>query len=181
MSKSVIFTFGRMNPFTLGHEHLINVLIKDAQKTNADKIVFLSATQDNKKNPLTWEEKLNTIKEVFPNLTVCTDADIRTPFDAFFYLAEKYDRITMLVGGDRQKEFQEKMSKYAEEKGVKYFTVVSVGDRDQQSTISKVSASKARNYATQSNYKKFKTLMPKMLNNNTTHKLYRKIKERLSA
>jgi len=47
--KTVYFTFGRMNPPTVGHEKLLDTLARKAGK-NPYRI-FLSQTQDKKKEP----------------------------------------------------------------------------------------------------------------------------------
>ena len=49
--KSIVFTFGRMNPPTIGHEKLINKIKSEARRNSADWKVYLSSTQDFKKNP----------------------------------------------------------------------------------------------------------------------------------
>ena len=60
--KSVAFTFGRFNPPTIGHEKLIN---KVAGASSAFKI-FLSRSEDTKKNPLSPRQKLSIMKKMFP-------------------------------------------------------------------------------------------------------------------
>src|SRR6056300_1733227 len=57
--KSVAFTFGRFNPPTIGHEKLINKV--KSLPTNDYKI-YLSRSQDTKKNPLSPRDKLNVMK-----------------------------------------------------------------------------------------------------------------------
>jgi hypothetical protein len=48
--KVAYYTFGRLNPPTIGHEKLLDSLAKKSGKN--DYFVFLSQTQDSKKNPL---------------------------------------------------------------------------------------------------------------------------------
>ena len=54
--KTVYFTFGRMNPPTIGHEKLLNSLAMKAGK-NPYRI-FLSQSEDPKKNPLPYQMKI---------------------------------------------------------------------------------------------------------------------------
>src|SRR5210317_1363414 len=61
--KSMVFTFGRFNPPTIGHEKLINKV--KSLPTNQKKI-YLSRSQDTKKNPLSPRDKLNVMKDMFP-------------------------------------------------------------------------------------------------------------------
>ena len=62
--KVVYFTFGRMNPPTLGHEMLLNKLAK-AAGNNPYKI-FLSKSTDAKKNPLKYNDKVKFARKMFP-------------------------------------------------------------------------------------------------------------------
>ena len=53
-----------MNPPTVGHEKLLNVLARKAGR-NPYRI-FLSQTQDSKKNPLGYAEKIKYARKMFP-------------------------------------------------------------------------------------------------------------------
>ena len=44
--KKVVFTFGRMNPITKGHQRLVSIVKDLAKKDRADAHVYLSHTQD---------------------------------------------------------------------------------------------------------------------------------------
>ena len=54
--KTVYFTFGRMNPPTIGHEKLMTKLSEKSGKNPYR--VYLSHSQDAKKNPLSFNEKV---------------------------------------------------------------------------------------------------------------------------
>jgi len=75
--KPVVFSFGRMNPPTIGHEVLVNKVKALADKHDAHHEVVLSATHDNDKNPLTPEQKLMHAKRFFPdtNIKVASKAE----------------------------------------------------------------------------------------------------------
>ena len=62
-AKSVAFTFGRFNPPTTGHEKLISKV--KSLPTNDYKI-YLSRSEDPKKNPLSARQKLDYMKKMFP-------------------------------------------------------------------------------------------------------------------
>lgn len=54
----ILFTIGRMNPPTSGHMLLIRTMIETALQKNLSQInIILSSTVDNKKNPLSCDEK----------------------------------------------------------------------------------------------------------------------------
>ena len=58
--KHVAFCFGRMNPPTLGHARLMNTVARAAQ--SSDYFIFVSPTEGEKKNPLSYFEKIEIIK-----------------------------------------------------------------------------------------------------------------------
>jgi len=62
--KSIAFAFGRFNPPTIGHEKLINKV--KSVPTNDYKI-YLSRSEDPKKNPLSPRDKLSIMKKMFPS------------------------------------------------------------------------------------------------------------------
>ena len=51
-AKTVVFTFGRMNPPTTGHLKLIKKVMMVAKRVGGTPVVYPSKTEDNKKNPL---------------------------------------------------------------------------------------------------------------------------------
>ena len=80
--KTIYFTFGRMNPPTIGHEKLLNVL---ARKAGSNPYrVFLSQTQDSKKNPLGYAEKTKLARKMFPKhaRSILMDKKVKTVFNA---------------------------------------------------------------------------------------------------
>ncbi len=56
-SAGVVFTFGRFNPPTIGHEKLMNTVAKAAKGGDVYR-VYASQSSDPKKNPLKYEEKI---------------------------------------------------------------------------------------------------------------------------
>ena len=78
--KVAYFTFGRMNPPTIGHEKLLDVL-SDKSGRN-DYFVFLSQSQDKKKNPLDYNSKVKHVRKMFPRHArrVMINKKVRTAF-----------------------------------------------------------------------------------------------------
>ena len=64
MSK-VVFTFGRMNPPTIGHQKLVDKVEAIAKKEKAPARIYLSHTQNNKKDPLNYAEKISFARKAF--------------------------------------------------------------------------------------------------------------------
>ena len=62
--RAVYFGFGRMNPPTIGHG---KVLDKLSQLAGSNPYrMYLSQSQDAKKNPLNYKEKIKISRKMFP-------------------------------------------------------------------------------------------------------------------
>ena len=59
--KTIYFTFGRMNPPTIGHEKLMDKLSSSSAK-NPYRI-YLSQSQDKNKNPLDYKAKVKLARK----------------------------------------------------------------------------------------------------------------------
>src|SRR6056300_2028582 len=165
-AKSIAFTFGRFNPPTTGHEKLIQ---KVKSIPTDDYKIFLSRSEDPKKNPLSPRQKLDYMKKMFPqharNIEINTTnmvLDIATKL-----YKQGYDSITMVVGSDRVREFDTILKKYNDVKSrhgyynFKKINVASAGDRDPDAEgVSGMSASKMRAAAEKGDVKSFKTGLP---------------------
>jgi predicted nucleotidyltransferase len=109
--KSIAFAFGRFNPPTVGHEKLIS---KVASLSTNDYKIYLSRSQDPKKNPLTPRKKLDIMKKMFPrhsqNIEINTTNMV---LDIATLLHNKgYTDVTMVAGSDRVREFEDILKKY---------------------------------------------------------------------
>ena len=63
--NKLIFAFGRFNPPTTGHGKLMREVIIQARKNNANHVVYASASQDKRKNPVSYTHlTLPTNREV---------------------------------------------------------------------------------------------------------------------
>lgn len=162
-TKTVVFAFGRFNPPTLGHELLIKVVRKLASQRKADHVVFASATQDAKKNPLEISKKVQYLELLFPNTRFApANKDIRTFLEAAASLNKRYRNLVMVAGSDRVHEF-EKILKQYNGKAYKFDTieVVSAGSRDPDADdASGMSGTKMRSLASKGDYFQFKRGLP---------------------
>lgn len=167
-SKSVVFTFGRLNPPSVGHQKLIQKVIDTAKKEGAEPIVFLSRTEDNKKNPLSFTSKLRYLKKCFKGVKFIDQADIKSPFHAMKYLSDHgYKNVTMLAGSDRVEEYKTRISAYVnhEDKSKSFevdsFSVVSAGERDPDSDeVSGASGTKMRAFVKADDFDSFRKNSP---------------------
>jgi predicted nucleotidyltransferase len=166
-AKSVAFTFGRFNPPTTGHEKLIQK-VKSVPANNY--IIYLSRSEDPKKNPLSARQKLDYMKKMFPqharNIEINTSNMILDIVTKLY--KQGYTEINMVVGSDRVREFDTILKKYNNVKsrhGYYNFdkiNVVSAGERDPdaEGTMG-MSASKMRSAAERGDVKSFSQGLPK--------------------
>ena len=183
--KTVFFTFGRMNPPTTGHENLMNELAKKSGK-NSYK-VFLYQSQDKKKNPLPYQEKVKMVRKFFPKHArqVMLDKKIKNVFDVATRLFnEGYKNLTMVVGSDRVTEFNTLLNKYNGVKGrhglynFNRINTISAGDRDPDADdVTGMSASKMRKVAAEGNFSQFTQGLPRNVSNAEAKRVYNQVRK----
>ena len=153
-SKHVTFCFGRMNPPHYGHGSLITKVQTVAGK--GDWFVFTSKSQDPKKNPLPYSNKLAWLQTLFPQLGkhLVPNAEIKTFLQAAAYLYLKgYTSATFVAGDEDMTLMQPTLEKYngVESKhGVYNFNPLSFVEN-----IRETSATSARQAAIDGNQKAF--------------------------
>ena len=168
---TAVFTFGRFNPPTTGHEKLIEALAKEQGKNPGSRMyVYPSHSQNAKKDPLPHAKKVAYMKKMFPrykkNIIVSRARNI---FEVATELHNKgHKAVVMVVGSDRVDEFDNLLNKYNGEEGRHGFygfdniEVVSAGERDPDAEgVTGMSASKMRAAASQNDYDSFKEGLPK--------------------
>ena len=162
--KGAVFSFGRFNPPTTGHAKLVDKLKQES--SGYTPLIFTSHSTDTKKNPLTHKDKIKFLRKFFGRIIV--DSQTRTVFEIAVELHnQKYNKIKMVVGSDRIREFEMLLKKY---NGVKarhgYYKfddilVVSAGERDPDADdTSGMSASKLRGLAQDGRYDEFAEGVP---------------------
>lgn len=161
--KTAVIAWGRMNPITVGHEKLVNKVLELSRKSKADPMVFLSHTQDPKKNPLSYDDKLRLAKTAFGGIIKSSPS--KTIIDIMKQLQDQYDNIILVAGQDRINEFQALLSKYnGKEYNFDSIQVVSAGERDPDADdVTGMSASKMRALALQGDQAAFTKGLPKKL------------------
>ena len=180
--STAVFTFGRFNPPTTGHEKLLKVVANTAQKERGDYFICMSHSQDARKNPLTYEQKTSFMKMIFPEhrLAVIKSSAVHAlELATQLYEMRKYSKIVMVVGSDRVKEFDTILNKYNDTKlkhGYYKFEnidVISAGDRDPDADGAEgMSASKMRAAVTEGNYDVFKMGIPSSVSERDSQALY---------
>ena len=183
--REVYFTFGRMNPPTIGHGKLLDTLAAKAGR-NPYK-VFLSQSQDASKNPLSYSDKIKHVRKMFPKhaRSVMVNKDVKTAIDAVVSLYNQgFRKITMVVGQDRIMSFETLLQKYngvEARHGFYNFVsikVVSAGERDPDAEGAEgASASKQRSYAKENNFLGFSQGVPSNLSTVDTRKLFNDVRK----
>ena len=159
VGDSVVFTFGRMNPPTIGHGKLIDKVLSVAKSSGAKAIIYTSKTEDDNKNPLPFRMKVKVLKDVYGSI-VDTDKSVMSPFHALEKLDnKKVSDVTFVVGSDRVSEFKKNMGNYVKRNlsNIKKFSVVSAGERDPDAAgVSGMSGSKMRSFVQKDDFNKFR-------------------------
>ena len=184
-AKKVVFSFGRFNPPTVGHEKLMDSITSVAGRLGAENRVYISNSHDSKKNPLPPEEKKRIMEKSFPNANIHQSREIVSPFHAFDELVkEGYREITMVVGSDRVNEFKTGIEKYIKKDGIDLdkFEVVSAGERDPDAEgVAGMSGSKLRQLAVDGKMDMFMSGLPSRLNDAERKKVYDLIRKEMGV
>lgn len=160
--KHVTFCFGRMNPPTIGHEQVFETMASEG----GDMKIFLSQSQDAKKNPLDYASKIKFVKGMFPQYAkdVVDDAGLNTVVKVASYLHDLgYRSATFVAGSDRIDAMKKLLEDYNGVEGKAHgyynFEVLdfkSSGEReDGAEGVAGVSASGARAAAANGDFEKF--------------------------
>jgi hypothetical protein len=179
-NDTVTVAFGRFNPPTVGHEKLLRAAEKAAE--GGDLKVYPSRTQDPKKNPLDPDMKISYMKKMFPNFkdNIINDPDMKSIFDVLIAAAEEgYANVNIIVGSDRQSEFENLAQKY---NGDLYefglIRVISAGVRDADAEgVEGMSASKMRKAVMSDDFKTFRRGVPKSLDDGDTQALFDAVRQ----
>jgi len=181
MSKAVV-TFGRMNPPTVGHQKVVDKVKAEANKQGAMPHVYLSHSQDKKKNPLDYNTKLNTARKAFGSSV--TRSRARTIIEVMVELQKmRHTEVTVIVGSDRVQEFKTLLNKYnGKDFTFDKISVKSAGARDPDAEgASGMSATKMRTAAQSGDYDSFKKGVPPALSDKDTKAMYDKIRSEMGV
>lgn len=168
--STAVFTFGRFNPPTVGHEKLIHKVESVAREHNGKAHVFASHTENKSKDPLPQDKKIGYLKKVASSTTHVNGSSKETP--NFLGIAKKlhqagHHHLVMVAGSDRVDEYKERLHKYnghPDHYNFKSIKVVSAGARDPDAEgVEGMSGTKMRSLARSGKHKEFKAGLPKAL------------------
>jgi hypothetical protein len=172
--------FGRFNPPTVGHEKLL----KSAKRISAggDIKIYPSRTQDPKKNPLDASKKIKYMKLMFPEFkdNIVNDPEMKSIFNVLITANEEgYNNVNIVVGSDRQAEFENLAQKYnGELYNYDQIRVISAGVRDADAEgVEGMSASKMRKAVMDNDFESFRRGTPKTLDDGDTQTLFDAVRQ----
>lgn len=174
-TDTLTISFGRFNPPTVGHGKLLAAAKKASQ--GGDLKIYPSRTQDPKKNPLDPDMKISFMRKMFPEYSenIINDDEMKSIFNVLINAYEDgYKNVNIIVGSDRQAEFENLANKY---NGDLYefenIRVISAGVRDADAEgVEGMSASKMRKAVADDDFDSFRKGTPKELNDIETQSLF---------
>ena len=183
-SDTLTVAFGRFNPPTVGHEKLLKSAKKAA--VGGDLKIYPSRTQDPKKNPLDPDMKISFMKKMFPDFeeNIINDDEMRSIFDVLVAAAESgYANVNIIVGSDRQAEFENLAQKYnGELYDFDLIRVISAGARDADAEgVEGMSASKMRKAVMDDDFDSFRRGTPKTLDDGDAMSLFNAVRQGMGA
>lgn len=173
--KPVVFTFGRFQPPTTGHEKLIKRVIDHAEEIGGEHRIYTSQSSDANrpraeiKDPLEYDIKVKFLKKMFPYANIVKGGeDIATFMRVLYDLDKKgYKVVHMIVGDDRVADINKTVKQYLggddPETALNFdeFKVISAGKRDPDAAgVEGMSGSKLRAAVKADDFKLFKKGMP---------------------
>jgi hypothetical protein len=172
--------FGRFNPPTIGHEKLLDAVEKVADK--GEYKIYPSRSNDAKKNPLDPDTKISIMRKMYPKHgeRIVNDSNSKTIFDVLKQAhADGYSSVNIVVGSDRQAEFDKLANQY---NGKLYdfgeINVVSAGARDPDAEgVEGMSASKLRKAAAEGDFATFRSGVPKTFDDKDAKQLYNTLRK----
>jgi hypothetical protein len=179
-ADTVTVAFGRFNPPTVGHEKLLKAARKAA--TGGTLKIYPSRTQDPKKNPLDPDMKISYMKKMFPEFeeNIINDDEMRSIFNVLVAASEEgYRNVNIVVGSDRQAEFENLAQKYnGDLYNFDLIRVISAGVRDADAEgVEGMSASKMRKAVIDNDFDSFRRGTPKTLDDGDTQALFDAVRQ----
>ena len=172
--------FGRFNPPTVGHGKLLSAAKKASQ--GGELKIYPSRTQDPKKNPLDPDMKISYMKKMFPDFeeNIVNDDEMKSIFNVLTTAGEQgYANVNIIVGSDRQSEFENLATKYnGELYDFENIRVISAGVRDADAEgVEGMSASKMRKAVADDDFESFRKGTPKDLDDGDTRALFDAVRQ----
>ena len=183
-AETITVAFGRFNPPTVGHGKLLAAAKKAS--SGGDLKIYPSRTQDPKKNPLDPDMKISYMKKMFPDYKeeIVNDDEMKSIFNVLTTAGEQgYKNVNIVVGSDRQSEFDNLAQKYnGDLYDFEQINVISAGVRDADAEgVEGMSASKMRKAVVDGDFAAFRRGTPKELDDGDTQALFDAVRGGMGA
>jgi len=178
--KKVVVAWGRMNPPTIGHEKLVKKVQDVARAQRGEARIYLSHTQNAKKDPLQYKDKIAMARKAFGSVVKVSQS--RTLIQLMQELQKAgFTDLVMVAGSDRVREYDTLLNKYnGKDYSLDSIKVVSAGERDPDADgAAGMSATKLRQAAANGDEKTFMQGVPSRLPKPDASKLYTLIRKGL--
>ena len=189
--KTVVFTFGRFQPPTRGHQLVFDTVKNHADKIGAEHRIYFSRTDPSvlttskesfakkteraQQNPLSPDVKHRILKTLFPSHNFVSNPEVKTALHVLKHLSDDGVEHAIFVGDTEREELANQMQKYAghpDFPNVKKVSFVKSGDRDPDSDGNEgISGTKARAAAIAGDHDAFHAMMPEGTDKDTSKKI----------
>lgn len=190
-NKTAVLGFGRLNPPTIGHLKLVDTIKDTASTIGGEPMLYLSHSQDSKKNPLSYEEKVKWCKKAFGD--VVKESNARTIVDVIKEVYNNGYTNLVYVGGEDciggEEDITNVLLKYNGQPNksgeVLYnfdsIDFINAGNRNSSSNdlSERASASLARKLAQEGNFEEFKQVVP--FREDEAEELYNVLRKKLGV
>ena len=164
-SSTIVLAFGRLQPPTTGHRLMLQKMQDVAREHKCSYELWVSKTQDAKKNPLPVDRKVYWAKQAFKDQNIFPAAEgVINPVKLLASKSGKYSNVIFVAGSDRITAYQTLFDQY---NGKDYtfdsIQVVSAGERDPDADdASGMSATKMRQAASVNDVATFSKGIPNL-------------------
>ena len=182
--RKIVLAFGRMNPPTIGHEKLIKICADVARQNNCDYQIYLSNSNDKKKNPLDPQTKIKLVKKMFPTYAdhIHVDRTVSNPFKLLAMFNGQYDDVIWVAGGEDAANYDRSFHNHMKTEAPDFFyrslIIHSSGERSADAEgATGMSGTKMRNFALQSDFNSFRSGMPTTISDRECRSVMKKIQD----
>jgi len=174
--KTAVLLFGRMNPITSGHEENVNAAHDLATSSGGHLHVVASGSHDEKKNPLSPDQKQKHLQRAFGHLddttiTTATKAKPTIMHHASEIAKTGAKHLVIAGGSDRAEEYKSLLNKYngvsGKAHGEYHFDSISVKNTGERKAG--VSGTDMRTHAASGNFNQFRAGLPSKIKKSATH------------
>lgn len=173
--KSAIWTLGRFNPPTAGHELMITEVLQIARDTRSQMNIFTTMSNDSSRNPLNPTQKMKFLRAGFPGIPFTT---VNNLYESLYMMEDRnYDHVTIVAGSDRMSDYI-KLFTEAKNKGKISYTFDWVGLKrySDVKSITGTSSSYARSLVENDQMDDFKNTCPVNMADATREQMFEAIR-----